>query len=353
MSLHHCLLVFIASLFAYVQAAPFQKRAFSNGPVIAENFPDPGFIEVENGFYAFATTSGGRNVPTAYSTDFASWAVIDQDALPVLPSWGTAPIWAPDVIQRVSLPSPAARAYTEHSLQPDGVFVLYYTALSKQDANRHCVGTATANEVAGPYTPTADPLACPLAEGGAIDPAGFIDTDGTIYAVYKIDSNSLGGGGACGNGNLARDTPIMLQQLASDGITPVGSPTKILSRSQYDGPLIEAPSLMRSEDGTYVVFFSSNCFNGPYYDVSYATAPAVGGPYTKSPKPLLVSGDNRGTLNSPGGADVGQDGKRLVFHADREPANAGVRQMWTVDIYVQGGVVYLIAPPAAASVDTS
>ena len=227
---------------------------------------------------------------------------------------------------------------------------MYFTALSKADNRRHCVGTAKSTTAAGPYAPNPDPLACPLAEGGAIDPAGFTDSDGTLYAVYKIDSNSLGGGGACGNGDLARDTPIMLQRLAADGYTPQGAPTKILSRDNSDGAVIEAPSLVRSKDGTYVLFYSSHCFNGPDYDVSYATAAGVGGPYTKAADPLLASGGNDGKLNSPGGADVGPDGTKLVFHSDKEPANAGVRQMWTVDISIEGGVVRVIVPP---DVDTS
>ena len=178
-----------------------------------------------------------------------------------------------------------------------------------------------------------------------------MDVDGSYYVVYKVDANSLGGGGACGNGNLAHDTPIMLQRLDGSGVAPIGDPVPILHRSQYDGPLIEAPSLARTADGFYVVFFSSNCFNGPYYDVSYATARNVAGPYTKSSKPLLLSGGDGGRLNSPGGADVGSEGKRLVFHSDLRPGDAGVRQMWTADIEIRGGVVSIA--PAISTVEVS
>lgn len=96
----------------------------------------------------------------------------------------------------------------------------------------------------GPYTPESEPLLCSTAGGGAIDPAGFQDTDGTRYVVYKVDGNNLGGGGSCGNGDLSHSTPIMLQKLESNGVTITGSPVQILDRGQYDGPLIEAPSLI-------------------------------------------------------------------------------------------------------------
>lgn len=32
-------------------------------------------------------------------------------------------------------------------------------------------------------------------QGGAIDPAGFVESDGSHYVVYKIDGNSIGHGG--------------------------------------------------------------------------------------------------------------------------------------------------------------
>lgn len=175
-------------------------------------------------------------------------------------------------------------------------------------------------------------------QGGAIDPAGFADADGSLYVVYKIDGNSLGGGGICGNGDGSYSTPIMLQAVEADGITPTGTATQILDRGPYDGPLIEAPSLVLVS-GTYYLFFSSNCFNGPGYDTSYATAGAVGGPYAKASSPLLVSGGDGGALNSPGGATVGPEGAQMVFHSDAVAGDASLRQMWTAGITIGGGVV--------------
>ena len=130
----------------------------------------------------------------------------------------------------------------------------------------------------------------------------------------------------------------MLQALDDDGVTPIGDPVQILSRGEADGPLIEAPYLIL-HDGTYVLFFSSNCFNGPYYDTSYATASAIAGPYTKTGTPLLLPGGDNGALYSPGGASVSADGTQIVFHADSESDNADVRQMWTAGISISGTTV--------------
>ena len=62
--------------------------------------------------------------------------------------------------------------------------------------------------------------------------------------MYKVDGSSLGGGGPCGNANGEYSTPIMLQEMEADGVTPTGNPVQILDRGPYDGPLIEAPALI-------------------------------------------------------------------------------------------------------------
>jgi beta-xylosidase len=216
----------------------------------------------------------------------------------------------------------------------NGKFMMYYAAThatvvnGKRTSGRHCIGHAISNTPEGPFTPMSDePLYCPLDQGGAIDPNHFRDVDGTHYVSYKIDGNAMGHGGSCGNAvPPLMPTPIMLQQVAPDGFTPIGPPTTILDRGDGDGPLVEAPSLMRRTDGTYYLFYSSNCYDNTKYDVNFATAKNVRGPYTKTDRPLLITGDNG--LISPGGADVSRDGKKILFHGN---ANGG-RTMYVGDL---------------------
>ena len=135
----------------------------------------------------------------------------------------------------------------------------------------------------------------------------------------------------------------MLQQVSpSDGYTTIGSAIQLLDRSEADGPLIEAPSLVKAADGTYLLFFSSNCYAGSQYDTSWAYSDAVTGPWTKAQgadgAPLLVTGDDNGALYSPGGLTVATDGVHVVFHAD-QGTTADVRQMWTGTITVTGNDV--------------
>jgi len=126
----------------------------------------------------------------------------------------------------------------------------------------------------------------------------------------------------------------------------VGGNQTILDRDDTDGPLIEAPSLIRTQEGVYVLFFSSNCYSGPYYDTSYATSTTgVHGPYHKSTKPLLITGGDGRGLQSPGGTTVAPDGKSFVFYNDQKPSDPTVRQMWTGKLDIRGTTVSIAGGP--------
>lgn len=136
-----------------------------------------------------------------------------------------------------------------------------------------------------------------------------------MYVVYKGDGNSVGSGGYCGNTKMPRKpVPILLHELESDGVTPIGEPTTILNIIKSDGPLVEAPNIIRTGGGTYYLFFSSHCFTSLGYNVKYAHSTSIKGPYTRVPRPLLQTGDFG--LEAPGGATVSPDGTKMVFHAD-------------------------------------
>lgn len=241
------------------------------------------------------------------------------DAMPALPPWvptdvADTKVWGPDV-----------------SVLDDGTFIMYFSALTRTDPTKHCIGAARSKTILGPYTPDAEPLFCPLAAGGAIDPAGFTDTiNGIIkrYVVYKVDGNSIGHGGACGNTVAPLvPTPLLLQQVGADGTTLIGQPVTLLNHNgAADDGIIEAPSLARARNGLYVLSFSSGCFTTPNYTVSYATALHLALPFVRAKQPFLKSGMNG--LTAPGGADMAPDASHIVFHA----GPVGSRKLYTVVI---------------------
>jgi beta-xylosidase len=232
---------------------------------------------------------------------------------------------------------------TRRLRQRNGSFVLYYSATVASSPMQHCVGAATSDDIEGPYRPFDAPFACPLDIGGAIDADGFFDpSTQKRYVVYKVDGNSLGHGGTCNNGvEPLVPTPIYLQEVEDDGVTIIGEPVSILDRIDEDGPLVEGPSLHVSEEGIYFLLFSSNCYTTKYYDVKYATATNISGPYTRADGTLLTTGDGP-NLIAPGGADVASDpGGFMVFHADVGSSDGKLREMYTARPQFKGTKVTL------------
>lgn len=316
----------------------FKPPHFKTQRVLDTNFADPGLLQVGDTWYAYATNNGKSNVRVATSKDFNTWTVMDTwDALPRTGSWTEQPemkqqglvdtlgsvlsgrwpwsnappqVWAPDAVTNDA-----------------GMHVLYYSALQRGQ-KRHCIGAAVGATPQGPFEPVEEPFACHAERGGSIDPSGFLDTaTGRRYVVYKIDGNNAGNGGLCGNMVAPQvPTPIMMQEVGPDGVTKIGEPVEILDRDDGDGPLVEAPNLAMTESGKYVLFFSSNCYSTDLYDIGYAFADKVEGPYTKA-GPFAITGT--AGLKAPGGATVAADGKHMAFHAADE--NNG-RAMYTTEV---------------------
>ncbi|WP_344924054.1 glycoside hydrolase family 43 protein [Saccharopolyspora gregorii] len=179
-----------------------ERAAGSAGQVIDRNFPDPDVLDHDGQYYAYATNTAGYNVQLATATDAEGPWEQRADALPQLPPWvgpshtGSLNVWAPDVSER-----------------SDGTFLLYYTA-HHTGSGRQCIGAAVAGSPTGPFEPTsAEPLICAPGQGDVIDPASFVDDDGSRYLLYK-DSR----------GSRARSGPstIHMRPVAADGITPAG-----------------------------------------------------------------------------------------------------------------------------------
>ena len=259
--------------------------------VIPADFPDPDVIRARSTFYAYSTSSGTRHVPVAAAPSATGPWTVRGDALPAKPSWAVSceadpdcGLWAPDVSRRA-----------------DGKYLMYFTAPSAT-AKRRCVGAALSSGPLGPFRPLGDgPIVCDPGEGGAIDPASFVDTGGQRYLLYKNDGNAV-----------RRPAIVWLQRVLPDGVTFVG-PRKELIRNddpREDG-IVEAPVLVKRPT-RYVLFYSGGPYAGDRYFTGYAVSPSLTGPYTKSASPLMTTATLHGAVQGPGGADV--LGDRVFFH---------------------------------------
>ena len=88
-------------------ASDIKSRSLS-GPLLGVSFPDPSIIWGDGSWKAYATSSNGKHIPVATSSDTFSWSLTGNDALPDVGAWvdpGDRGIWAPDVQKNVSFSS--------------------------------------------------------------------------------------------------------------------------------------------------------------------------------------------------------------------------------------------------------
>jgi beta-xylosidase len=250
------------------------------------DFPDPVVILVGQTYYAYATNSVAGNIQIIDSNDLSHWTAVGN-ALPSLPSWATPDYtWAPAVATI------------------GGSYLLYY-AVDVAGTGQECISVASANRPQGPFADKSTaPLECQKSLGGSIDPASFIDTNGTPYLVWKS-----GGPGS---------SKIWSQQLAPSGTSFVAgtNPTSLLVPDQpWEAGTVEAPDLVTT-GGHYYLFFSGNDWNSSNYAVGIATCTGPLGPCSDATSnPILSSGAG---VAGPGGDSVFADTSGnfwIAFHA--------------------------------------
>jgi beta-xylosidase len=309
-------------------AQPAPLPAYTN-PVFDRDFPDPFVFPDGDGYYAYATNGGGRNVQVIYSPDLFTWerAGEDGDALPELPAWAqhnASLTWAPSVLRR------------------GDEYILYYVTRFKE-AGRQCISYAVADSPAGPFVdPNDKPFICQLDEGGSIDPEPFVDAGGALYLIWKSDANAL-----------ARDANIYSQRLSDDGRTLLGEPARLITRDQeWERPLVENPSLVL-EDGVYYLLYSGNWWEGGDYALGFAVCDGPTGPCRKPlDEPFFAIPTNKiGGEIGPGGGSFFRDHDGnlwIAYHAWRNPsagyASGGQRRLSVARILFEDGLPVVLRP---------
>ena len=287
------------------------------GLVYPFDFPDPDVILVGQTYYAYATNSVAGNIQIIESTELTHWTAVGN-ALPHLPAWAEPHYtWAPAVVAI------------------GGTYVLYYAA-NAAGSGKECVSVATASQAQGPFVDRSTaPLECQPALGGSIDPASFIDTNGSLYLLWKS-----GGPGS---------SKIWSEQLdpAGTAFASGATPTVLLVPAQpWEAGTVEAPDMLTAA-GRYYLFFSGNNWDSANYGVGVATCTGPLGPCSdSSSSPMLSSGQG---VAGPGGESVFADTTGaywIAFHA-WIPGAVGFPN--SRDLYLRRLNVSGLAPVVAAA----
>lgn len=317
---------------------------------VLRNFPDPDVMQVDDTFYAFATTNhlpasgSGSHVQAAKSMDLVTWERL-PDALEGLASWsGLSPLFGPQ---------PHSATWAPDVTPIGDRFVLYYTTPALEELRpdgkpAQCLSVALSDSPAGPFVDESEaPLVCQTDLGGSIDGSYFQDEDGTQYLAWKNDGNCCG-----------LPTNFWLQELSADGTAVAGEPIQLEGLKNdvaWEAGVIESPQIL-IHDGRYYVFYSGNDFASGSYAVGYATSDALEGPYTDAEENPILFTDLKSApklgLAGPGhqGIFTDDDGDLwMAYHAWDNTAigNDSIgRHLWLDELTFEGGKPIVHGPEA-------
>jgi beta-xylosidase len=242
------------------------------------------------------------------STDLVSWQPAGH-ALSARPSWVAnfqdGHPWAPGVIRA-----------------PAGGFVMFFVSVSEEFGPlTHCIGVATASVPSGPFTDRGiledddgNLVGCGDADGhGNIDPAPFIDTDGSAWLYlstdYRCDTPS-----SCPAAPTISVIPLAADLLSAAAAREELMPGQPGGWEQGPGwPVAENPWIVR-RGTTYHLLYSGGSWQGDYA-MGHATAPSPTGPFTRTSGNPILAGT--ADVRSPGGGMVvtgPKGGTWLAYH---------------------------------------
>jgi hypothetical protein len=247
------------------------------------DFGDPAVLAASGSYVLFGTDDPPDHVPTATSSDLATW-VHGPDAVPRLPSWAE-----PDPDDALTW-APGAAVVRGHNL--------LYVSVHDASADRQCIAVLVARTPLGPYTDArGSPLVCQVGLGGSIDPS-VVDDHG-LHLVWKSDGNCCG-----------LPASLWEEDLRADGLAVTGPAHRLLTADRaWQGGIVENPSLLRASRGWWL-FYSGNRFDVAAYATGLAWCPSVVGPCRETASGPFLAGT--ATEFSPGGLDFFRDrGGRL------------------------------------------
>jgi arabinan endo-1,5-alpha-L-arabinosidase len=287
-------------------------------PTIPFDCPDPGVL-VDGNQYVLTCTSGGaaNAYPIFTSPDLVHFTA-RAHVFPAghWPTWAQGDFWAPEI----------------HKV--GAAYVAYFSARNAD--GRLSIGAAYAASALGPYTDIGHPLIHD-ANMGLIDASEINASNGKKYVLWKEDGNAQG-----------RPTPIHAQELATDGLSLVGTAATLVTNDQsWEGPLVEGP-FMVEHGGSYWLFYSANAYYNATYAVGVARAASPLGPFTKASGPILTTG---GAWVGPGHCsvvDTPAGDSYMVYHAWKSGAvnTPGAGRLVLVDAisWGAGGPTVPLAP---------
>jgi hypothetical protein len=247
-----------------------------------------------------------------YSTDLTCWPVTDHGEILNVKNvaWAKELMWAPDA------------AYKNNK------YYFYFPARAKSDDKFH-IGVATSTSPTGPFTAEANFIP----NSTSIDPAVFVDDDGSAYMYF--------GGKQAGELPDSATGPRMAK-MSDDMLSFNGAVTdlKISGSNTDNSNYFEGPWVHKYK-GTYYLTYST----GPTHILAYATSSSPTGPFTY--KGTLLSAMPQTSGWTTHASVIEFNSKWYLFYAD-STCSSGVTQRRCVKVqelkYNTDGSIITLSP---------
>jgi hypothetical protein len=264
--------------------------------------PDPAVVRFDSTYYAYTTgTSWGNHIGVLVSSQpNTGWRTITgtrygSSAFPSIPPTRSVRPWQVNGTQH------APGVY-----RVNGRYIMFYTAQTKSlHGGHYCLSVATATSPRGPFADrSSGPLLCMDSDGGAIDPAPFVDTSGRKWLYFKTYDD-------VNHGSVP--ARVFVVALTSDGLRPAGAPRIVLAQENLSSPYetVENPQMVRT-GGRYVLLFSRGNWTSSSYRQGDAVCDTPAGPCREASSTLLTSYPG---VAGPGGGTAFTDGSGRLWLA--------------------------------------
>lgn len=222
-------------------------------PIFREQFTaDPAALVVGDTVYAYVGHDGSKPGQSFVMPEWLCYSTKDMK------TWTAhGPIMRPEDFSFAR----AGTAWAAHMIEKDGKF-FFYTTLRRRENNEHCIGVAVGDSPTGPFKDArgtaliSDNMTTDSSRPNAdIDPAVFIDDDGTPWIIW-------------GNGDF------YLAKLKANMIELDGEIQKVPHENVAEGPWLF------KRNGIYYNVYAADVPGTKPEQIAYATAEKVTGPWT-------------------------------------------------------------------------